>query len=144
MIQRIGLLGKFCALARGTTATAASAARPPPMTARRWMMLMMVLPAGEDSDSGARTYGGGLQLFRRADRAALEPGLHQRAEPGLRAGRGHALAAGRPRPADELVLAHVLQQSCLVEVAVARRVRHLPADLAQRAASPCHRCRRQA
>ena len=66
-------------------------------------------PRGKNTLKLPITYG--VQLSRRADRAALGPGPHQRAELGLRAGRGRALAAGRPRPADQSVLAQVAQQS---------------------------------
>src|SRR5262249_12512141 len=44
----------------------------------------------------------------------------------------------RPRPADQMVLADMLDERCECSVAIARRILNLRADLAERLAFPSH------
>src|SRR3954447_1547355 len=78
------------------------------------------------------------QMLIRAFRPRLDPGLHQFAGLGLRAGRRLAACAGGPAPGDEVVLADVLLQQREVAAAVAGGVLELAADLAEALALPGH------
>ena len=61
----------------------------------------------------------------------------------LRAGRGLPPGAGRPRPADQMILADMFHEGLQRPVAVAGGILDLGADLAERLAFPAHFARRE-
>src|SRR3954464_4107904 len=69
---------------------------------------------------------------------ALYPGFDQRASLLLRARSGGASIAGRPGPADQRVLADVLDEVFWLAAAIARGVFDLNANLADSLAFPRH------
>ena len=79
----------------------------------------------------------------RANRAGLHPGIEQRARLHLRAGRGAAIAAGRPGPTDQVIGADMMHDLVQRAIAVVRGVFDLRADLPERLAFPCHVARRE-
>src|SRR5439155_12268875 len=84
-----------------------------------------------------------IRLWGRAGGAGISPRLHEGAERRLGSRRWLAAHAGLPRPADELVLRHVLDDLGQAVAAVARGILHLLADLRQRPLLPGHVRRRQ-
>src|SRR3954452_10236812 len=80
-------------------------------------------------------------LRRRASRSGLHPRLDKRAGLLLRARHGRAAEAGLPGPADEGVLADMVDQVFHLAPAIARRIPDLLADLADGLALPGHLAR---
>src|SRR5262245_28964652 len=74
---------------------------------------------------------------------SLDPGLDEQAELLLRTRRRRAISARTPRPADQRILAHVMDQVLHRLVAVPPAVLDLRADLADRLSLPRHLERRQ-
>ena len=79
----------------------------------------------------------------RARRPGLHPRGHERAGLFLRAGRGLPAGTGRPRPADQMILADMLHKRLQRAAAIPRGVLDLGANLAERLAFPCHFARRE-
>src|SRR5271154_926515 len=79
----------------------------------------------------------------RAHRPTRPPGLNERARLLLRACRWFAAGPGRPRPADQMVIADMFNEALQRPVAVARGILDLRADLADRFAFPGHFARRE-
>lgn len=75
---------------------------------------------------------------RGTSRSGLHPGLHQCTRLLLRARRGGAAEAGLPGPADEGVLADMVDQVFHLAAAVARGIPDLLADLTDALAFPGH------
>src|SRR5688572_1529026 len=95
--------------------------------------------AGDRTRDDARI----IDLPGRAGRAGVGPRLDEGTERHLGPRRGLATVAGRPRPTDERVLRHVLDDLAQRVAAVAPRVLHLGAGLGERLALPRHRGRRE-
>src|SRR5215469_3402569 len=75
--------------------------------------------------------------------SSLRPSRQQFAEFGI-AARGRSPAGtGLPRPKDQAIGGHVVENGGNVATAVAPGIFQLDADLTERLAFPCHRCRRQ-
>src|SRR5258708_22151543 len=83
------------------------------------------------------------QSIDRTDCPALHPGFDQRACLLLRARSGGASIAGRPGPADQRVLANVVDEVFRLAAAIAGGVLDLNADLADGLALPRHFARRE-
>src|SRR5437879_10164857 len=79
--------------------------------------------------------------IRRACSAGLHPGLDQRTGDLLRAGRRAPAIAWRPGPADQRVLADVMDQLFYLAATIAYRVLDLRADLGERLSCPGHLAR---
>src|SRR5690348_2772117 len=77
-------------------------------------------------------------LPRRTSRAALRPCFDERARLLLRARHRRTAEARLPRPADQRVLADVVDQLFDFAAAIAGRVLDLGADLGERLAFPTH------
>src|SRR5258705_11395078 len=91
-----------------------------------------------DHDLGAR-----LQSIDWTNCAGFHPGFDQRASLLLRARSGGASIAGRPGPADQRVLANVVDEVFGLAAAIARGIFDLNADLADGLALPRHFARRE-
>src|SRR6478752_3074171 len=89
-------------------------------------------------DSAAR-----LQSIDWTSCAGFHPSFVQRASLLLRAGSGGAAIAGRPGPADQRVLANVVDEILRLAAAVARGILDLRADFANGLSLPCHFARRE-
>src|SRR5258705_11511075 len=83
------------------------------------------------------------QSIHGTDCPALHPGFDQRASLLLGAWSGGASIAGRPGPADQRVLANVVDEVFRLAAAIARGVFDLNADLADGLALPRHFARRE-
>jgi hypothetical protein len=85
----------------------------------------------------------GTTKLVRANRAGLHPGVEQRTCLHLRARRGAAIAAGRPGPTNQVIVADMMHDLVRRAAAVARRIFDLRANLPDRLAFPCHVTRRE-
>src|SRR5438046_2200210 len=83
------------------------------------------------------------QSIHRTNCPALYPGFDQRSGFLLRARSGRASIAGRPGPADQRVLANVVDEVFRPAAAIARGVFDLNADFADGLALPRHFARRE-
>src|SRR5262249_29860772 len=79
----------------------------------------------------------------RTDRAALHPGVKERACLRLRAGRGPTIPSRSPGPADQMILTYVMHDVFERAAAIARGIFDLLADLRERLALPAHLMRRE-
>src|ERR1700751_8734 len=79
----------------------------------------------------------------RTDRAGLHPGVKEGARLRLHAGRGLAVSSRSPGPADQRILAHVMDDVFEGAAAIAGRIFDLLTNLRQRLALPTHLMRRQ-
>src|SRR4029077_7050199 len=79
----------------------------------------------------------------RTDRAGLHPGIKQRARLRLCAGRGPAIPSRSPGPADQMILAGVMDDVFERTAAVAGRIFDLLTNLCERLALPAHLMRRE-
>jgi hypothetical protein len=79
----------------------------------------------------------------RTDRTGLRPGVKECARLRLRAGRGLAVSSRSPGPADQRILAHVMDDVFEGAAAIAGRIFDLLTNLRRRLALPTHLMRRQ-
>ena len=76
-------------------------------------------------------------------RSAFAPSLEQRAEFGLRAGRGRPVRTGFPSPTHQSVFTHMMEERRHIAISIAAFVFDLLANLAERFALPSHLRRSQ-